>query len=205
MDLILIFVFIIAGLMSLSRGFLVAMIVNTLIIVYLLLTTSKIGIKNKVFILVFIIFITCIISDSLNMIISNLFERLTSEEYSGGSGRVEIWIEYIYMWIENLQNLFFGVGETTKTMVNGHVQHNIFLEAITSKGIVGASIIVSIYTYLYIFIKNKMNIKKIKLISYIPILTLGLGFLFLNGLLSDIGIMTIFLGIYASNNYNKNR
>lgn len=202
LDFILIFIFVIGGLMSLSRGFMVAMSINTLIILYLILLTSKISIKNKIIIFITIISISCMMSDSLSLLISNLIQRLTSEEYSGGSGRIDIWKEYIHMFLLNLKNLFFGVGETTNSMVNGHVQHNIFIEAISSKGIIGATIIANIYIYIYILVQNKINVSRVKLVAFIPIFTLCLGFLFLNGLLSDIGIMMIFLGIYACNIYN---
>lgn len=205
-DLFLLIVFTVFGLLSLSRGFLVAMIVNFSFFVYLFVLTKKINIKRKIIFSMFFIIIVFFMQNILYELYLNLKERTFSEEYSGGSGRLEIWKAYLIETFSNLKSLFLGLGEPKLIYLTGNiaVQHNLYLELFTGRGILGTTIVILIYVKLANMLKGYLIVvERNQFASYLPILTLMVGFMFLNGLFSDIGIMTIFLALFAFNIYRS--
>lgn len=201
-DISLIIMLSIFGLMSLSRGYLLAMIINFIIFIYLFIFSAKFTALQKIMISLLLIIVVFVSKDFINSLYMNFLDRTLSEETSEGSGRLDIWKTYLYLTFLSIQNLLFGIGIPNPNFFPSNhfsVQHNIFLELFTGKGLVGTIVVVSIYSYLFIRIKQNIGNGKTKFFGLIPIFTLFIGFMFLNGLISDIGIMTIFLGFLAAN------
>ena len=191
------------GLLSYSRGFIIAMIPN---IIAIMILRNRIRLKYYIQFTLIIGVLFILNFDYISNLWNELLLRFTLEEYKGGSGRVEIWIYYIRYYIGNFKNIVIGIGKPT-LIVPGwgeKVQHNIYLELLTGKGILGTAIILSIYGLLFKQIKKNFSIKKIDLFSYLPLITVGIAFLFLNGLVSDIGIMSIALSFYIAA-YSRNK
>jgi O-Antigen ligase len=202
-DLILIVCFTIFGLMSLSRGFLISMAVNVLFFVYIF--AKRLNTIKKFFIIFILIMVIFITYDFLYKLYINFENRFISEETSEGSGRLEIWKMYIDETFSSIKNLLFGIGVPDLTYYKSGtiaVQHNLYLELLTGKGIIGATVVILIYIEIFRTIKKYVGIKGSSFIAFVPIFTLATGFMFLNGWFSDLGIMTFFLGFLATNIYN---
>lgn len=158
--------------------------------------------NEKIIIVLMSIGFVIIFKEFIFNIIENFSERIFSEETSGGSGRTKIWNMYIKLTFFNIKNMLFGLGLANYEILQGFVQHNLYIEAISSKGLIGLAIYMYIYTYIYIDIYKYFKIIKTHIISTIPMMTICIGFMFLNGLHSDIGIMTIFLALFSINAFN---
>lgn len=205
-DLIIIVMLTLFGLMSLSRGFLLSMSVNLVFFIYIFFSTSKITINKKILILLVISIVCFTFKNLISDTYQNIMDRITSQEASGGSGRILIWSAYLSEVFSNLKSFLIGVGKTrlyVGAIGENAVQHNLYLEIFTGKGIIGSFIVVGIYLSLFKAIKKSIGVYKNSLITFIPCFTLAIGFMFLNALNSDIGIMKIFLGFLATNVISK--
>lgn len=203
-DLFMIIVLFVFGLLSYSRGFIVSMIPNMFIIAYLLNHRGIIKIRYKIIIL-FVVAVTIIaFFDSLKDLINSNFTRFVSTESKGGSGRLLIWNYYLKNHITSIKYFLLGTGRYTLYVpgIGQAVQHNIYIEAITGKGLIGSTIIFLMYSTMFNNFKSIFDVRKINPISLLPIITLGIAFMFLNGLSGDIGVMTIILSILIMNRYS---
>jgi O-antigen ligase len=199
-DLVIMLILTLSGLMSLSRGYIISMIINVLFFVYLYLFSFKISVLKRIAIIGFLILLIIVMNDYLSNLYSNLLNRTFSEETKGGSGRIDIWSFYLNKTFSTIKNVFFGLGTPNEKLFNSDsfsVQHNIYLELLSGKGVIGTVIVISIYVHVYKIIKKYIKTIKNNIIAFIPLTTLGIGFMFLNGIVSDIGIMTIFLGFLS--------
>lgn len=207
-DLFILLFLTISGLMSLSRGYIIAMAINILFFMYLFLISSKMSLLKRISIIVLLIFTIMVMNDFLYNLYQHFLNRTLSEETSGGSGRIDIWIFYLEKTFSSIRNILFGLGAPNEKLFGSNifsVQHNIYLELFTGKGIVGTVIVISLYIHLYKTIKKFTKAKQNDIISFFPLITIAIGFMFLNGLVSDIGIMTIFLGFLTANIYSHNK
>ena len=197
----------ILGFMTLSRGFLVAVSLNVIFLIYLFFFSNKITTAKKILITVVLAIFTVAFWNYIYNIFLSFQERFTDVEYSGGSGRIEIWSMYFNNSFVSIKNLFFGIGGTKliwHRFGTQAVQHNLYLELFTGRGLIGCVIIPLFYYNIYKINRVLVGNKKIYFITVLPLLSLGLGFLFLSGLTSDISIITIYLGMYAMNVLSKN-
>ncbi|MDF2613506.1 MAG: hypothetical protein K0S71_1292 [Clostridia bacterium] len=203
-DLFLIMILFVFGLLSYSRGFIVSMIPNMFMIACLLSKRGVIRVRYKI--IIFSVLTVAIIAsfDLLRSLISSNLSRFFLEESKGGSGRLLIWDYYLRNHFTSIKYFLIGTGRYTLYVPNigQAVQHNIYIEAITGKGLIGTIIIYLMYSRIFLNLRNVFGVKKIKLISLLPIITLGIAFMFLNGLSGDIGVMTIILSILIINRYS---
>lgn len=204
--LIIFIMLLFSGLMSMSRGFLMSMVANIILFCYLFCFKIKYSAFKKLIVILIFVTIIIILNDFLSLLIKNYENRIFSEETSGGSGRIEIWKMYLNDAFSSLVKLFFGSGVPDLiSPITGeiHVQHNIYLELFTGKGFIGTVVIILIYMNLFRITKKLVGNKINSIVSLIPVFTLAIGFMFLNGLVSDVGIMTIFLSFFATNIKSK--
>lgn len=198
-DLYIIFILTIFGSLSLSRGFLISMSLNLVFFIFIFFCTAKIKALLKIIFLFIMGLFIFNFRDLLNNLYLNIISRFISEETKGGSGRITIWFDFLDEITSNLKGLLIGLGKPLyiQEFDRQAVQHNLYLEIFTEKGIIGGLVVFCIYLSLFTELKLKLSVNKFTLISFIPLFTLAIGFMFLNALYSDIGIMKIFLGFFA--------
>lgn len=185
-SIIWLFLFLAGGMLTQSRGFVVA--IAPLVLLLTLKTCSFI--IERPLLAFFIIILSIVAVITLVMTQDNLFEalysRFISEETAGGSGRTLIWITYFQKWASSLQYLFFGVPQSALGNLRFEINsgeiiavHNLYLEVILQYGLIFATAY-----FASVMILMKSFIGSIRPIGCIAILTLFLGYLFLSGALS---------------------
>lgn len=185
---VVIILFLFGGL-SLSRGFIVANILNVILILAL---TKKSKIKKRLilsFVIVIIIFIVLTNSNSVINIISQQFLH-RFEVDSIDSGRLSIWSTYISTLTANSKNLFFGLGRFNKDLFSmkyglTNVAHNILIGSIVSYGLLLTLMILIIFIVLFFNFRKTLQIKRWKIYYNIPLLVIISGYLFLDAMSSN--------------------
>jgi hypothetical protein len=197
-ELILIFFLFSAGLFTLSRGFIIMIIPIILSIIIGVFPLKHKNFTGKIFLSIPIILIMVLIfKEKIIDLFQSYLYRFTDNEYRGGSGRIGIWQTYLQYIFSDINTILLGIGTETNSsgLFNGRsiAFHNLYLEILGSKGMVGSfSLLIIILLFLY-------ETKKIWVFkTYVPLLTSAFGFLFLSGLYSDISIMTISLSFFIS-------
>ena len=192
------------GLLSYSRGFLLCLIPIVLMsIISRNQRNSKVAFSSAVL----LIWSLIIFKDYISLMLKEFIYRFTLEEYEGGSGRVEIWSYYFNYYLSEVKFLFIGIG-TQFIEIPGlgeKSQHNIVLELITSKGLIGTGIVMFLYVIMFQQMKEILRVNKLSIVDFFPFISILIGFLFLNGIVSDIGVITLNLSLYLSILYKKFR
>lgn len=162
----LLLIFIVAGFFTLSKSFIVCILINVLIAFILLL--KKYQKQRKIICVVSIICVFAFVGLFYNKI-SAIFQRFTAGFDDSlvdaiFTGRFSIWQQYLSAWAHNVGTIFFGCGVTAGEIVSLGT-HNVYINLLYRFGIIGI-VLIGVLTFIYI--KN-LNIK-IKRISLINIL-----------------------------------
>lgn len=180
------FLFVATGLLSQSRGFIVAFVP---IAVYLLVRLPKqFGGRPFLVALLLLLFAlaVCVFMSGQNNLIDEVIARFTSEETAGGSGRTLIWTTYFHSWFSDLDMFLFGVpqvalGNLRFEVFTGHIVavHNLYIELLCQQGLLFAVCFIAIIGRLVHLMPSITNVRHAT-----PVMSLLLGYLFLSGALS---------------------
>lgn len=181
----------VAGLLSQSRGFIVAFVPAS---VYLCFQIPKHFGKNPLLVGLFVILIFVVgyvITSGQDNLLEDLIDRFTAKETSGGSGRTAIWISYIDAWLSDLIMFLFGVPQTAlvgaasaelrfKVSLGVFIAvHNLYLELLCQLGVM--------FSICFTAIIARLSCLMPKIRGFwrnIPLIALLLGYCFLSGALS---------------------
>lgn len=199
--LISIFLFIL-GALSISRGYIVANLGNY----YLFIKAIR---KNKLrwqdfLFLSFLVLLLFVLSDYISVIMSRYMGRMRVTDISGG--RIEIWLMYLKNLFSSTTNLLFGLGKWDRNFFYSrygmtNVAHNFLIGAIATYG--GLVVIMIVIHHIVLYnrtIEHEFHIN----FSIVIILTVLLGYSFLDGFLSNTFQYGFFIFLLAKNFIDKN-
>lgn len=180
------FVFISAGLLSQSRGFIISFVP---VAIYLLVQLAGRFGRKPFLVFLFILFLgiaACLLISEQSNLIDNVIARFTSKDTAGGSGRTLIWMTYFHAWFSDLGMFFFGVPQTALgnlrfEVVTGRViaVHNLYLELLFQQGLL-FTICFACIIVRFIHLMPKI----IDVWHAVPVMALLFGYIFLSGALS---------------------
>jgi len=182
------------------NGFLLLLILFASMIV---LNLNDKRLVRSIAILVTIIFLITIALNTsfVQMYISGIQHRLDLLEQSGNvsNGRFDIWNEYLSVFGNNLWLWFFGLGTYSNYGLT-QMAHNMFLEDISSYGIIGMLILASVYARVFFTVyKINMSLRNYggrpRLFGIIPFTIPLIGGLTLHSMTSLPNTMMLYLGV----------
>jgi O-antigen ligase len=188
----------IGGLLSLSRGFVIALSINILLILYLLFSRKTFNMKQKGWIVFIVILLIIFTSGLLNDYFMTIFNRFIEDE--SGGGRIEIWAQYLLIISSNYKTFLFGLGSSTRIWEQGiimFVPHNTIIDIFVAFGILGIISTILLYISFVFVLKDLTGINKFNKIGFCPFISLLLGYSFLSGIHSDsfifLSLFTLFM------------
>lgn len=195
----LIIFFIIGIFLTQSRGGIISLVPNLLLVTLLLFRIDKKQILPYIVFFIIFGFILNTNKSLLHLLVDNLSGRINSIDSDGGSHRLEIWVAYLNLYSNNLDQLLFG--PKSGVMINGNipvtVAHNLFLGTIAKSGGINMLLIATTLVYVAISIFRLASSKTSK-IGLLPIVTMGLGYFFLDAAFINIFIYVFILSIMIS-------
>lgn len=172
-DYVLLFLIIIIGIMTMSRNFILCLVINN-ICFFIAKKCSNVK-KIKIFFLVINIFVLLFYSiyKFLPTLYNSFIGRFSEADLT--NGRAELFMFYNKHIISNVKYLFFGIGmqnfQETMENIYGNiidVCHNGFQELLVSWGIPG--LILFLWFILELIIKSKKINKRHYIINYMPLI-----------------------------------
>ena len=174
--------FILGGLLSQSRGFVIAAAPFCLFALFQFFR----NLEKRPFLVFGLLSLFLILVLLLGFQGENIFReiinRFTSEETSNGSGRVLIWGAYFDHWSSCIETLLLGVPQDALGLTNADqtiAVHNMYLEVFCQQGLLFAMGFALDLLRIAHYVPKPEGVS-----SYIPFVSLGLGYLFLSGALS---------------------
>jgi len=127
-----------------SRGGLIGIVIACAI--YLMSRTKLTLKKILVSILVTVVAVTAF-QELLRFLPREVAERFSFEAVveDRGTGRFDIWQDYLRTIFSDLWNIVFGAGNMSSVQTMGHAAHNYFLETLYEGGLIGAILMVIFY------------------------------------------------------------
>lgn len=177
------------GLLSLSKMYLITIIISIFSYVLLMNRNNK-KIKTISLLLVLLIILYRLFG---NVIISLFQARLSNVDSINDftTGRSDIWKLYIEYLISNPIVILFGNG-MNGNMLLGHAAHNSFITGIYKFGLLGLVMMYSYYKSVFNLIKKGCNDK---LLYYMPLLLLFISFISLDTITYDFAPYLLFVSI----------
>lgn len=173
------------GLLTLSRGFLITVLAILLLSIPYLYLNTKISVDRKVlFTICFVIFLVLAYYEFKPMVIL-LLQRFTAKEYSGGSGRLEIWGWYMGKAFSTTGSFLFGSGSPWLMINSGvtkSVPHNTFLGMFYQIGLIGTTIFLTTLFVIYSYFRRISSISKKRFYSWIPFVSVVIPYSLLSAL-----------------------
>jgi len=155
------------ALFTVSRTFVIVMLI---LLLFALL--SNFSFKDKLKFLLIIALVAVMVVPYLQQktqIFDALTERFEDENLATGTGRVDIFLEYMKFLLDNPLRLFFGTGAVfyQKVCNLGHSMHNGLQQILVSYGVLGfVPMIGVLISPIFDFFKNH----KFKLAKFLPVL-----------------------------------
>lgn len=177
------------GLLSLSKMYLITVIIS--IFLYVLLTernTKKF--KTITFLLILLLAFYRLFGD----VVINIFQtRLKNVNNMNDftTGRSDIWKLYINYLIANPIIILFGNGMNGNTLL-GHAAHNSFITGIYKFGILGLVLMIGYYKSVFNLIKNS---NKPKILYFIPLFLFLISFISLDTITYDFAPYLFFVSM----------
>ncbi|KRE57655.1 O-antigen ligase family protein [Paenibacillus sp. Soil750] len=173
------------GLLTESRSFVLAI---SFAIIYILVFGAKLSSRTRKLIMCLLILIGIFIvvsitnpSSQFGEIFSSVTNRIINPKNGDlSNGRTELWYSYIKFLTTNIEYLFLGIGNNWKNFGFANVAHNGVLEVTATYGLIGLILIVSLLFINWrklrgIYLeKSSGNIKKRRVLYYLPLFTLGI-------------------------------
>lgn len=188
-------VLLLAGLSSLSRAFLVSLIVVAFIAFTYLLFSTKIKIFTKIGILVSVFAVLLFLSkytNAFDMILSRFYE----ESMETGNGRLDIWNWYISKTFSSIDSSLIGCGSAHIAVSSGlinYIEHNTYIQILYEIGIIGVVMFfLSVYSFYVDTKKNTLN-NKINYLSFIPLSAVLIPYFFVSQMYGENFIIAILL------------
>lgn len=204
LNALLAILFLIAGMMSLSRGFVVAISINTIIILHIIFSykiSSQTKIKTLVATGLALIFMGGILSQYISLLLSRFPQTVAL-----GANRPEIWKLYIDLTTSGIKTSLFGWGSSTYLFEQGMVSfvpHNTIIDIYVAFGILGILTTILLYFTFARALKNICNIRHLKFVGLCPLITLVMGYLFISGMHSDSLILISLLALLMCSVYSR--
>lgn len=158
----------IAGLLSVSRSWLLVAAGCICILIFALMKSAK-----GLFIMLGVLGVTFIVGVVVQQIFPELFigmvTRMTSESFEGGNGRVEISAMYFDLFFNSIRTMLIGAGATYYRTALGMVKsaHNGTLQVLMCYGLIGSTVFVG---GMLAPLKRKRNEQRGELINWIPLI-----------------------------------
>lgn len=197
--LLFVFIIIVFGALSLSRGFLVANIVNLLFFGFVFFKSK---LKQKMIIILIAFTILLSGAEVFNDIVEGYTERVKYDEHGriDSGHRLDIWSEYSKILINDVDYILFGLGQFDPDIYYQkfgvqNVAHNIFLGAIVKYGLILTLIIIFTLYFLNISFIKINKIKKWHFYYSVTLFSMLMGYMFADAISSN----TFFYGFLLSN------
>ncbi|MEZ8698459.1 O-antigen ligase family protein [Vibrio lentus] len=154
--IILLFIFLLAIISSLSRGVLIATLVFTVVYYGKRLSTRYLILTISVVIVSAFFFLSDPGNDRIMETISYRVDDLLN---GGGSGRFEIWALGLEFITSKIEYIFFGVGpnqfgDMSKLLGIDNTTHNSYLRLLFELGILGLIVFILLIIYMFNSLKN---------------------------------------------------
>ena len=188
----LIMAFIFMGLLTQSRGFLIAMIPNLIFLLFLIVKLKN-SIRQKISIIICIILFSIIVvwqKSYFLTLMHSISSRVSVAYETGGTGRVDIWKNIIDVSLSNLKLFLIGAPNELNAAA-----HNIFLDILENYGFIMLVIILLLYYFTFnIFVEYKNScIARRNIIALLPMVTMLISYFFLSALLLNMFFYTFVL------------
>lgn len=182
------------------NGFLLLLVLFASMIILNL--NDKRFVKSVAILATIILLVTIALNTSfVQMYISGIQHRLDLLEQSGNvsNGRFDVWNEYLSILGSNLWLWFFGLGTYSNYGLT-QMAHNMFLEDISSYGIIGMLILTSAYARVFFTVyRVNMSLRNYggrpRLFGIIPFTIPLIGGLTLHSMTSLPNTMMLYLGV----------
>ena len=201
-----------AGFLSASRTFLLSLIF--IVLEFLVLIIKPKNIIKGFCMIFFALVVLLVFWDYFVPAIRKVINRFTQENAVGGNGRFALWKAYLELTFSRLERAFLGNGLAINYQdvirVEGYpfqVEHNTFIQAISTVGLCGTITLFMIYVGMYkIIVPNK---KKFDIAVWMPLCAGLLFYMSISSLYSDRFnglILVSFIAInYFSETKNKSK
>lgn len=188
----LIIAFIFMGLLTQSRGFLIAMLPNLLFLLLLMLKLRNCT-RQKISIIICIILFSIIVvwqKSYFLTLMHSISSRVSVAYETGGTGRVDIWKNILDVLLSDLKLFLLGAPNELNAAA-----HNIFLDILANYGFIMLILILLLYYFTFdLFIEYKEScITRKNMIALLPMLTMSISYFFLSALLLNMFFYTFVL------------
>lgn len=189
------------GALSISRGYLVANIGNFYLLLSIIFKSFKTRKGSIIFLIIGLISILWFLRDFLQQMILTFQSRFSVDDVS--SGRIDLWKQYSKLITRDVISLFWGLGKWNREFFLSNysitnVSHNILIGGIASKGLLLTLTIIVSYVYLFF---STVSLKRYgNDYSKLIIVTIILGYSFLDAITANILQYGFFLFLVQSLN-----
>ena len=186
------------GLASLSRGFLVSLLVVLTILALHLLFSKSTKHYLRIGIIVVVLLSFWIINKYTN-ITAMIAERLQESSLETGNGRIDIWNWYLRRVGSSLLNILIGCGEASIAVNKGlvkYIEHNTYIQVLYEVGAIG--FVLFFYSFIAFYKeanRGKKNEHKYSLVSLMPLLSVVCSYLFLSQMRGENFIICLLLSL----------
>ena len=197
-DIVSILILVVTGLLTLSRGFLLTIVVVGIFCIISVLKTR--GSKKIGLVLGIIIgsLSLILILRSMQSVWNSFVARIHDDTYSGGSGRTDYWLLYLQRIGSSIIGIVFGNGPEKLLVDSGYVRdvsHNTFLDLLYEFGILGSLIYSTIYINFGNQLKSINNHFRIEIGYFLPLMAIVVSYSLLTALTGDNFVLTVLLSV----------
>lgn len=192
-DFIKIFILYIAGILSSSRTFIIISLMSVFAII---LMSNRLS-KTRKFMTIAILMVLVVaglifFGDQIQLVL----DRFGDDNMAGGNGRFEAWNVYLGQAFSSLRTALFGFGDSTEyRLIFGldAVEHNTAVQALFTIGIIGTLTLGILIFFMYRSYADTRKYRKKTIIHFLPLASICIGYLTVNGLYSSNLLLAIVL------------
>lgn len=192
------FLLLLSGLLSISRAFVISVAVNLVAVAALFVGRSGIRMMAKIAMLTALILGALVAANVMRPVLESYETRFTAENVITLGERTSLFDTYMRLWLGDAETTLFGLGDPADLYREGlvpGVQHNYYLEVVSSIGALGA--IPLVFVYVGLWRVTHTGVRRIggrrNPIILLPAMTLALSLLSLNALFSDVHLALVVL------------
>ena len=188
------FLFVVLGLASLSRGYLLSLFLLVIVVALKLFFDFKIKFRYKLIVGAIVVAILIILYYQTSVF--QLIEKRFTGDQDLSNGRLEIWSLYLKEWSADWIKILFGSGNTRNSITfstNHHIPHNTLIDLLYELGIVGLLLYVCLFIILYKKVTNR-RYNKVGL-SFLPSLIVFSTYSFLSQTTEEGFIIAMIISI----------
>ncbi len=191
--LIVLFLFF-GGLLSVSRGFLISVSINLILVLYIFLKGKTLKTYQKFLLLCLILCVAFLCREVIENVIESFSTRFNDSSMENQNGRADINALYLNAWKKTLRTILFGLGDAKywySVGVTYAVHHNYYVQLLTSLGVCGVLAMMNLYRVMYKKIVG--NLKRVNVLMLFPMITYAVMLLTLPALFGDSHLFIIML------------